>query len=85
MKIVRMNKLDENAGGKTNAFFDIQTDDGIVIKGFKLVNGSNGIFMSSPNEKGKDGKYYDSVILPKEMKEQVEKMALSEHNNSKSW
>lgn len=84
MKIVRMNHLNSNSTSKTKAFFDIQTDDGIVIKGFKLVNGSNGIFMSSPNEKGKDGKYYDSVILPKEMKEQVEKMALSEHNNSKS-
>ncbi len=78
MKIVRMNHLNNNSGSKTSAFFDIQTDDGIVIKGFKLVNGSNGLFMSSPNEKGKDGKYYDSVIVPKEMKEQLEKMALEE-------
>ncbi len=83
MKIVRMNHLSNNSGGKTSAFFDIRTDDGIVIKGFKLISGSNGIFMSSPNEKGKDGKYYDSVILPKEIKEKVEKMALSEFQNSK--
>ena len=77
MKIVRMNKLDENAGGKTSAFFDIQTNDGIVIKGFKLVNGSNGLFMSSPNEKGKDGKY-ERVTLPSEMKSDLEKMAIEE-------
>ena len=51
MKIVRMNKLDENAGGSINAFFDIQTDDGIIIRGFRIVNGSNGLFISSPDEK----------------------------------
>ena len=81
MKIVRMNPLKNNSGGKTVAFFDIQTKDGIIIKGFRIVNGSNGLFVSAPNEKGKDGKYYDNVILPKEMKSEVEKMALEEYSN----
>jgi DNA-binding cell septation regulator SpoVG len=78
MKIVRMNKLDANAGGKTSAFFDIQTNDGIVIKGFRLVNGSNGMFMSSPDEKGKDGKYYERVILPSDIKSDLQKIAIEE-------
>lgn len=77
MKIIRMNKLD---GGKTAAFFDIQTNDNIVIKGFRLVNSSNGFFVSSPDEKGKDGKYYETVTLPKEMKQQLEKLAIDEFN-----
>jgi stage V sporulation protein G len=80
MKIVRMNPLKTDGGGKTAAFFDIETNDGITIKGFRLVNGSNGLFLSSPNEKGKDGKYYDSVILPKQMKSELEKIALEEYN-----
>ena len=80
MKIVRMNKLDENAGGSINAFFDIQTDDGIIIRGFRIVNGSNGLFISSPDEKGKDGKYYERVSLPKEMKSDLEKIAIEEFN-----
>ncbi|MGK9475595.1 septation protein SpoVG family protein [Melioribacter sp. OK-6-Me] len=78
MKIVRMNKV--QSGGKTAAFFDIQTDEEIVIKGFRLVSGSNGLFVSAPNEKGKDGKYYDTVILPKELKRELEKLALNEYN-----
>jgi DNA-binding cell septation regulator SpoVG len=78
MKIVRMNKLDANAGGKTSAFFDIQTNDGIVIKGFRLVNGSNGMFISSPDEKGKDGKYYERVILPSDIKSDLQKIAIEE-------
>lgn len=76
MKIIRMNKLN---GGKTLAFFDIETDDGIIIKGFRIVDGSKGKFIASPDEKGKDGKFYETVILPKEMKDELEKIALSEY------
>jgi stage V sporulation protein G len=79
MKIIRMNPLENKGNGKTAAFFDIQTPDEIVIKGFRLVNGSNGLFISAPTEKGKDGKYYETVILPKEMKTSLEKMAKEEY------
>jgi stage V sporulation protein G len=82
MKIIRMNPLKSEGGGKTAAFFDIQTNDGITIKGFRLVNGSNGLFLSSPDQKGKDGKYYETVILPKEMKSELEKMAIEEFNKN---
>ncbi len=82
MKIVRMNPLKNNSGSKTVAFFDMQTKDGIVIKGFRIVNGSNGLFVSSPDEKGKDGKYYESVILPKEMKDELQQIALEEYNKA---
>ena len=64
---------------KTAAFFDIETEEEIIIKGFRIVNGANGLFVSVPDEKGKDGKFHDKVILPKEMKEQLEKMALDEY------
>lgn len=76
MKIIRMNKLN---GGKTLAFFDVETDDGIILKGFRIVDGSKGKFISSPDEKGKDGKYYETVILPKEIKDKIEKLALEEY------
>ncbi len=81
MKIVRMNPLKSDS--KTAAFFDIQTNDGVIIKGFRLVNGNNGLFLSAPNEKGKDGKYYETVILPKEMKEDLERKAIEEFNSSR--
>ena len=83
MKIIRMNPIKSEGGGKTAAFLDVQTEDGITLKGFRLVNGSNGLFLSSPDQKGKDGKYYETVILPKEMKSELEKMAIDEFNKSK--
>jgi len=81
MKIIRMNPLKSDGSGKTAAFFDIQTNDGITIKGFRLVNGSNGLFMSAPDQKGKDGKYYETVVLPKEMKSELERLAIEEFNS----
>ena len=80
MKIIRINPRKNDSGGKTAAFFDIETNDGIIIKGFRIVNGANGLFVSAPNDKGKDGKYYDNVILPNEMKSEVEKQAIEEYN-----
>lgn len=77
MKISRMNPL--KGESKTAAFFDIETEEEIIIKGFRIVNGPSGLFISAPDEKGKDGKFYDRVILPKEIKEKLEKMALDEY------
>lgn len=82
MKIVRMNLLSNNGSGKTSAFFDIQTSDGIIIKGFRVINGAKGMFISSPDGKGKDGKYYETVILPREMKDELEKMAIDEYKKN---
>lgn len=81
MKVSRMNLFEGDS--KLVAFFDIQTDEGIIVKGFKLVNGANGLFAGAPSEKGKDDKYYDSVIVPKELKESLQTMAIDEYNKLK--
>ena len=81
MKISRMNPF--NGTGKTVAFFDVETEEGMNIKGFTLVEGSNGLFVGVPSEKGKDDKYYDRVYVPKELKEQLADMAISMYNESK--
>ncbi len=81
MKISRMNPF--NGSSKTVAFFDVETEEGINIKGFTLVEGSNGLFASAPREKGKDDKYYNRVYVPKELKEQLTEMAIAMYNESK--
>lgn len=50
-----------NASSKTKAFVDLTLDDTLVIKGLTLVEGKDGLFLSFPSKKGKDGKYYNSV------------------------
>ncbi len=81
MKISRLNPY--NGTNKTRAFFDLVTGEGIEIKGFTLVDGSNGLFVSSPQEKHKDGKYYDKVVIPKELKNELNTMAIAEYEKVK--
>lgn len=50
-----------NDSSKTKAFVDLTLDDTLVIKGLTLVEGKDGLFLSFPSKKGKDGKYYNSV------------------------
>jgi len=76
MKIYRMNK---GSWGKVRAFFDIQTDDGFIIKGLRLIEGINGKFIAMPSQKGQDGEYYDSVLADKELKDELCQIALQEY------
>ncbi len=79
MKIARMNPYEGES--KTKAFFDLETEEGIVIKGFTLVEGPNGLFVSVPSEKGKDDKYYDRVLLPKEVRTKLNDIAVEKYNS----
>ena len=76
MKIVRMNKV-ENFG-KLRAFFDLLTGDGFTIKGFKIMEGVNGLFVSMPSTKDKDGKYNDDIYCVKEIRQKLNQLA-TEH------
>ena len=60
--------------GKIKAFFDLDID-GIIVKGFKLVDGANGMFVGSPSVKNKEGKYDATVIVPKEVQSELNKLA----------
>ena len=61
---------------KLQAYFDVATDDGFIIKGFKLVEGVNGKFVSMPSQKGNDEEYYDTIYAERELKEELSQMAI---------
>lgn len=50
-----------NGNSKIKAIIDLVLDDTLIIKGVTLVDGKEGLFLSFPSTKGKDGKYYNSV------------------------
>ena len=62
--------------GKIRAFFDLQTEDGFIIKGFKLVEGINGLFVGFPSQKSSDDEYHDTVWADRDIKEQVNQLAI---------
>ena len=44
-------------------FFNLMLN-GVTIYSCRVVNGQNGDFISFPQQKGKDGKYYNLVYAP---------------------
>jgi len=76
LKIERINKLESGQFGKLRAFFDLKTTDGFVIKGFKIVEGINGMFVGMPSNKNKEGEYFDTIYADKELRAELEKLAM---------
>lgn len=75
LQVSRIYKIDGDT--KLKAFVDISLD-GIVIKGLRIVNGSNGLFVSMPRHQGKDGKWYNTVYpVDKEVQKKLSNLVLS--------
>ena len=79
MKISRMNK---GSYGKIRAFFDLDTKEGFTVKGFKIVEGINGLFVSMPSEKNKEGEYNDTIFASKELRKKLNELAISSYNSN---
>jgi len=63
------------------AFADIIVNDALLIKGIKVLEGKDGLFVSMPQEQAKDRKWYDSVrCLTTESREQITKVVLAVYN-----
>ena len=68
--------MNKGEWGKIKAFFDLETEEGFTVKGFKLVQGINGLFVGFPSQKGNDEEYYDTVWADKELREELSQMAI---------
>ena len=67
--------------GKIRAFFDLLTEEGITIKGFKLIEGNDGMFVGFPSAKGKDDEYYATVYTEdKTLKENINKLSVDTYD-----
>lgn len=66
--------------GESNlkAFADIKIADTVIVKGFNVLKGKNGVFVAMPHKAGKDGRWYD-VLLPV-MKEALETAVLAAYD-----
>ena len=71
--------MNKGEWGKIRAFFDIRTEEGFVVKGFKLVHGIKGLFVGFPSQKGQDEEYYDTVWAETELREKLNQIAINEY------
>jgi stage V sporulation protein G len=62
---------------KLKAFASITFDDCFVVRGLKVINGSQGYFVSMPSRKRKDGSYQDIAHpINNEMRKEIEDKVL---------
>jgi stage V sporulation protein G len=75
LAVRRLVKFDGD--GSLKAYCDLAIGDRFLVKGVRVVQGRNGLFVSMPREQGKDQKWYDSVaILTEEAKADVSRVVL---------
>ena len=80
-KVARIHKLSTN--GKMKAFVDVNINDALIIRGLRVVLGSKGLFVSMPQEKGKDNKWYDTIrCLSKEVRAAISKEILNAYEKN---
>ncbi len=82
MKISRMNR---GTWGKVRAFFDLDTSEGFTIKGFKIIEGINGLFVSMPSQKGSnaqgDDEWYDTIFAGADLRNELNDIAIDYYKN----
>jgi len=69
LKVVRMHRFDGDS--KLKAFVDVAIGD-FMVKGLRVVQGKEDLFLAMPQEKSKDGKWYNTFSpLTKEAKQEL--------------
>ena len=59
------------------AFVDVIIDDCLLIKGVKVLEGKDGLFISMPQEQAKDKKWYDTIrCLTSEIRDQITEVVI---------
>ena len=66
--------------GKLKAFADVRVGDCLVIKGFCVMEGKNGIFVSMPRKASKDGRWFDIVDADESFKRALENKVLESYD-----
>ena len=85
MKIteVRLTKLEDS---KALALASITIDTDFVVSGLAIYNGQNGMWVSMPSRKNKEGsdKKYSDICFPitKDAREQIQSAVLDKYNES---
>ncbi|MFH1478860.1 MAG: septation protein SpoVG family protein [Candidatus Omnitrophota bacterium] len=81
VEVRRIHKLDGDS--KLKAFLDVEFAGVFVVKGFKVVEGKNGIFVDMPKELGRDGKWYPrAYAVTKEFKDLLNEIVLEAYEGS---
>lgn len=83
LKVIKIHRLPE---GRVKAFVDLSVNDAILIKGVRVVDGKEGLFVSMPSEQGKNERWYERVrCLNDDIKELVSKKVIDAYQSNEEY
>ena len=83
VKVERMHMLPGDA--PTKAFCDLLVLDTFLVKGLRVVQGKEGLFIGMPREKGRDGKWYEMFYpVSTEIRKGLQAMILEDYSERKN-
>ena len=65
--------------GNLKAFADVRVGDSLVIKGFCVMQGKSGVFVSMPRKASKDGRWFDILEPDDSLKRALESKVLESY------
>ncbi len=75
-KIIKIHRLPEG-NQRIKAFVDLGINDTILIKGLRVVDTDKGLFVSMPQEQGKNSRWYEKVrCLNQEVRSRISQKVL---------
>lgn len=78
VQVNRIHRLDGDSSLK--AFVDISVGN-FTIKGLRIIEGKNGLFLGMPRTQGKDGKWYNTIMLDsRESHQELTDLVLEAYN-----
>ena len=78
-KVERMYKFQDNPTLK--AFVDVAVNDVLIFKGVRVIQGQKGLFVTMPQEQGKDKRWYDVIrITSPDVRDELTRVVLEEYN-----
>ncbi len=81
LSVKRLIKFDKE--GSVRAYCDLLVNNAFLIKGLRVVEGKNGVFVSMPRQQGKGDRWFDSVeTLTKEVRAEVGRVVLKAYEQS---
>lgn len=69
--------------GKLKAFANITFDDAFVVRGLKVIDGAQGMFVAMPSRKRADGTYQDTAHpINNDMRQHIEDQVLAAYQKA---
>ena len=69
-----------NGDSKLRAFANVKFGGSLIIRGFSVLDGVNGIFVKVPSKLAKDGRWLDTISIDDFLKQEVESKVLEAYD-----